>query len=396
MADIKRPNYFTSQFLVAKDFDAEQAYHLASRRRHNRVAHTGGVVEGLDVTLVGGIRVHLGAGTAIDADGREIVLTDPVTYTLATGGSGRDVYLAIAYREVLDPADQYPPEPNIDTRTTERPLVQDSAAVPPSDGAVIVLARIRLNSAGLIESNGSIDTTVRTFGGAYLAPSVVTTTELMDGAVKLAKLADEVKPLTVQGGNAITVVTDDTVKRITIGESHSARTDDPHGTTAAHIDTQDGANQLVTQINAGTVVIPRSRIESAVASGVVTFQNLTAAIEMFSDDIDPGFGPGPVSVELAMEDVPAVGFTSRGRPTSAMGTSTSAVFRSVVDRTTGRFVLYAARNAGGATGSVAVRWTAFSPTMRMNTSAPITAPTGPAATTPAAARRGASRRSPLA
>ena len=66
MAEIKRPNYFTSQFLVEKDFNDEQAYHLTTRRRHNRVAHTAGVADGLDVTRVSNTQVQIGAGTAID------------------------------------------------------------------------------------------------------------------------------------------------------------------------------------------------------------------------------------------------------------------------------------------------------------------------------------------
>src|SRR5262245_33449564 len=107
MAELKRPNYFTSQFLVEKDFDDQQAYHLELRRRHNRVAHTIGVADGLTVTVVSGRTVQVGAGTAIDKDGREIVLNDPVTHVLASGSGGSDVYLTIAYGEVLDPADRF-------------------------------------------------------------------------------------------------------------------------------------------------------------------------------------------------------------------------------------------------------------------------------------------------
>src|SRR5512143_736838 len=102
MAEIKRANYFTSQFLEEEDFNDEQAYHLSSRRRHNRVLHTSGVVDGLDVTLVSGTQIQVGAGAAIDKDGREIVLADPQIYTLAPRGiGGLDVYLTIAYRELF-------------------------------------------------------------------------------------------------------------------------------------------------------------------------------------------------------------------------------------------------------------------------------------------------------
>ncbi|MGE5732674.1 MAG: hypothetical protein ACM37U_12070 [Gemmatimonas sp.] len=189
MAEIKRPNYFTSQFLVEKDFDDEQAYHLDSRRRHNRVSHTFGVADRLAVTLISGRTVQVSAGTAIDKDGREIVLNDPVTYTLGTGGAGADVYLTIAYQDVLDPTDKYAPEPDLFTRTTERPLLQDGTAVPSGDGSVILLARIHLNTSSQID-NGSIDTSVRTVSSAKLGTGVVTVTQLGDGAVNTTKLAD--------------------------------------------------------------------------------------------------------------------------------------------------------------------------------------------------------------
>ena len=78
MADIKRLNYFNSQFLVEKDFNDEQAYHLGMRRRHNRTLHTWGVADGgLSVTKTSdGKGVSIGLGMAIDRDGQEIVLLD--------------------------------------------------------------------------------------------------------------------------------------------------------------------------------------------------------------------------------------------------------------------------------------------------------------------------------
>jgi hypothetical protein len=168
-----------------------------------------------------------------------------------------------------------------------------------------------------------------------------------------------VKPLSVQGVSPITVVTDNTLKKITIGETHSARTDNPHATTAAQIDTQGGANRLVTQINAGTGVIARARVESAVVSGVVTFENIPFSTnEVSSDDIDPGFGPGIVNVEMTLDDV-SLGVTSGGDLTYAR----TIMFRSEVNRVTGRFRIFASRlSSGTGVGQVKVRWFAFKPT----------------------------------
>jgi hypothetical protein len=142
MTDIKRPHYFNSQLLAENDFNDEQAYHLASRRRNNRVSRTSGVADGLAVTRISSHQVQVAPGMAIDKDGREIVLDAPVTYTVASQASGGSVYLTIAYQDVSDPADESHDQPGKFTRITERPLVQESVAVPPADGSVITLARI--------------------------------------------------------------------------------------------------------------------------------------------------------------------------------------------------------------------------------------------------------------
>jgi hypothetical protein len=65
--------------------------------------------------------------------------------------------------------------------------------------------------------------------------------------------------------NAITIAGNNTTKQITIGETHSARTDNPHATTAGQIDTQGGTNRIAAQINAGTGIINELRIDAAIA-----------------------------------------------------------------------------------------------------------------------------------
>jgi hypothetical protein len=149
------------------------------------------VADGLDVTRVSATQVRVGAGTAVDRDGREIVLAEARTYALATAGGNSDVYLTVAYQEVFDAAD-HDTLSGLDefTRTTERPLVRDGTAAPPNDGSAILLARIRLNAAGGIDPTGAIDTAVRTVASARLAPGAVTVAQLGDGAVQSAKLAN--------------------------------------------------------------------------------------------------------------------------------------------------------------------------------------------------------------
>jgi hypothetical protein len=320
--------------------------------------HTAGVASGLEITRTGPTQVRIAPGTAIDRDGREIALEDARTYSLVTGGNNQDVFLTIAYHEEFDPAD-HSTEGGADDfrRTTERPLVQDTATAPPADGSVILLAKIHLNAESKIDSDAAIDGTVRALVSAKVAPKTVTTAQLADGAVTLEKLATAVQPLAVQGTSSITVDTNNATKKITVGETHSARVDNPHATTAAQIDAQGGANRIVTQINAGSGVIARGRVESAIATGVVTFQNLLPNVESFSNDIDPGFGAGPVRVDLALDDVPAANSTLAGDA----GFGRTISYRSVVNRANGTFRIFALRAPSTAAGLARIRWYAFKP-----------------------------------
>lgn len=321
MADIKRPNYFTSQFLVDRDFNDEQSYHLGSRRRHNRALHTAGVVEGFDVSFFSATQVQIAPGTAIDKDGREIVLSDLLTYTLATAGSDLDLFITVAYQEVFDPADHYT-QAGLDkfTRTTERPQVQDGTGVPPTDGSVIVLAKIHLNPTGAIASNASIDPTVRALGGPRIPPKSLTTTQIADGAVTLGKLAADAQP------------------------------------TALQVDNRGGVNQLVAQINAGSGVISRAHLETSVVSGTVTFQNVAVGPELFSNEIDPGFGAGALSLQLALDDFAGASITSSGDPNYVR----PVLLRAEINRDTGRFKIFLTRASGiGPPINLVVRWYAI-------------------------------------
>src|ERR1044071_8749029 len=70
---IARTRYFSGQFLRPSDFETEQAYHLAMRRRHNIAEHTWGIVSGLTLQQdENGLYVQ--PGYAVDGYGREIIL----------------------------------------------------------------------------------------------------------------------------------------------------------------------------------------------------------------------------------------------------------------------------------------------------------------------------------
>src|SRR5205085_9484787 len=163
--EIKRTNYFTSQFLVEDDFRDEQAYHVDMRRLHNRALHVWGVVDGLTVSKTGAREVTVSEGMAIDSQGREIVFPSARKSQGALDKPG-DFFVVISYRQDDQNSDYvYKGTGLTDTKYTRaverwQLEVKDSA---PDDGSVIKLAKITLDANGLV---GDPDNTVRRLAGS--------------------------------------------------------------------------------------------------------------------------------------------------------------------------------------------------------------------------------------
>jgi hypothetical protein len=90
-----RPHYFDGQLLTAKDFEAEQIYHLDKQRFRNRHVHGTGIVSGLRVR-VGPDRssIMVTPGYAIDAQGRDICVPCEVSITLPPQAKGISVWIS--------------------------------------------------------------------------------------------------------------------------------------------------------------------------------------------------------------------------------------------------------------------------------------------------------------
>ena len=185
MADIQRPNYFTSQFLVEADFNEEQAYHRDMRLRHNRSLHEWGVVEGLNVSQTEARQIAVSEGMAINSQGQEIVILQdsPLPDTISLDGLdlNTNIEITISYREIGEKPYQIGGEEKF-TRTNERPKfviygantnqdnLQDGnldlkTGNAPNDGTVIRLAAVTLNGGGDIST---VDNSVRKLAGAKL------------------------------------------------------------------------------------------------------------------------------------------------------------------------------------------------------------------------------------
>jgi hypothetical protein len=102
---IETPHFFSGQRLFATDLQDLHAFNREMRWLHNASLHQAGIGNGFAVSGRKGERtVSVGAGYAIDARGREIVLTQPVELPVppvAGEADGGPVFydLAIAYPE---------------------------------------------------------------------------------------------------------------------------------------------------------------------------------------------------------------------------------------------------------------------------------------------------------
>lgn len=165
---IKRLNYFNGQFLRAQDFTDEQTYHMDQRRRHNRSLHTWGIASGLTLSfLSGATRLTVGQGTAIDGQGREIVLPDDTqTQDLSSLGGTTSLFVTIAYGETpSNPVSETGATGN--TRMAEIPTIGVSATAPADPSITLIVGRVAIDAKGVVQStdNGT-GTSVRRTAGA--------------------------------------------------------------------------------------------------------------------------------------------------------------------------------------------------------------------------------------
>ena len=156
----KRVRFFDGQFLQDQDFIDEQKYHLDRERRHNRLLHVAGIAEGLTVTSPEANKVIVTAGTAIDSDGRQIVLAQPQTAELpaAAFNDQQGIKLSIAFREMAVELQQSETGSDDYTRWHELPEItivrqgEDSVSETPR----VLLAELALDNQGAVTINNDV------------------------------------------------------------------------------------------------------------------------------------------------------------------------------------------------------------------------------------------------
>lgn len=96
---LSRNRFFAGKILTAEDLQLEQEYLREKLKRHNRHLHGFGVVFGLEVSKgSGGVLISL--GLAIDCEGNEIVVAEPMGLSLPEADdAGGAIFLTVRYAE---------------------------------------------------------------------------------------------------------------------------------------------------------------------------------------------------------------------------------------------------------------------------------------------------------
>ncbi len=165
----QRPNYFAGQYLLEDDFQLEQQYHIDRQRWHHHLLHISGIAEGLKVEKIENVlAVKISAGSAIDPQGRQIILLESKqidltkSYSTSNAAIPDGTYtLYIGYSE--QKTDQQTTGNDITSRHwQENPQFQLSSAELKD---FIPLAKLTINSNVV---SGKIDNGLRVYSGLRL------------------------------------------------------------------------------------------------------------------------------------------------------------------------------------------------------------------------------------
>ncbi|WP_424094779.1 tail fiber domain-containing protein [Moorena producens] len=159
----KRVRYFDGEFLKDQDFIDEQKYHIDRQRRLDQFLRVSGICDGLTLKTDTN-QVIVTPGTALDSEGRQIILSTDSSPINLSGYQSQEVYLVISYQEEQSDqttdgglgssgARRWHEKPNIQVATLGN-VPEDS----------IVLAKLA------IEGNGNVtpDLSVRQYSGVRL------------------------------------------------------------------------------------------------------------------------------------------------------------------------------------------------------------------------------------
>ena len=307
MSDGTRLKYFNGQFLKADDFNEEQTYHLTRLERHNRLLHSPGIADGLEVRAdANASQVTVTQGTAIDGNGKQIVLaSDRIVPISDNSLRGQTVLIVISYAEQDDDANK---QGNNPTRIKEIPKIEAVLeSSNPSESTFIRLTRATISAQGTVSNTGSaLDSSVRRRAGQ--AP-------LADGSIGENKLDRPLRDKLI--GNT----------RINHSALNLDGGNNPHSTTAQSVGAlPTGGGTLTGRLRVQTNVagsVGAGGIPAISTLGSAFFLNTTAnsyaLIAKISDtaDVLPSNTPIPAAAIAAISGFPnTVGIYATARADS--------------------------------------------------------------------------------
>ena len=197
-------NYSENQFLRAKDFQDEQAYHERKQRDHNRILHEFGVCDGgLIVTKNTGKEfqgfVDVSPGYAIDMQGNQILLAETESVNLtgsqktAAGDYVEKVTLYIRYGTEVS-TDHLMKEGGFTgyTRMTEKPRFgiwpTNGGEIPAKEWVLLAFIQRDVKTGAIVKCDGDMNTPGRPNAGVKL--KLVETRDIAKGAVTSDKIAE--------------------------------------------------------------------------------------------------------------------------------------------------------------------------------------------------------------
>lgn len=102
---LERNRYYHGRLLTAADFETEQEYNRSAKRTGNRLLHGVGVICGLGVSVGKDDTILISSGAALDYDGNEIIVPEPVLRKLpmlrgySEMKAGGNAWLCLKYAE---------------------------------------------------------------------------------------------------------------------------------------------------------------------------------------------------------------------------------------------------------------------------------------------------------
>lgn len=205
----QRPNYFAGQYLLEDDYEQEQNYHIDRQQRHNRLLHVSGIAEGLSVTQVqeGGLKIKVSPGTAVDKQGKQIILHTERPVDLP--GNGENT-LFIKYAEKKDSLQE-------DTTDGYRRIAEEPAINFAASESSIALAKLTVTDGKI-----TIDESVRQYSGLRLPGAKNSEVTLRSHGNENPNLANLTGSLSISGTLAVK-------ESIRVGESEKGVTLRSHG-----------------------------------------------------------------------------------------------------------------------------------------------------------------------